>query len=323
MTLRMENWKLKHPFSTSQFSISRNIALIVELRDGAFTGRGECEPHEFDAEKAQGVLRTIERSRHLVEKGLGREELQRLMPAGPARNAVDCALWDLDAKRNGRRAWELAGVALTAPLTTAYTISLGSPADMAAQAGRNRDRPLLKLKLGRQECITSVECVRRAAPGARLIADANGAWNLDELQRFAGPLATLGVELIEQPLPAGDDLQLSAYRGQIPLCADESCLDTASLRTLSRGYGYINIKLDKTGGLTEALQLVEAAKGRSLGIMVGCMNGTSLAIAPAMVIGAMADLCDLDGPLLLERDRMPGLDYEGSLILIPTPDVWG
>ncbi len=319
----MENWKLKQPFSTSQFSISRNIALTVELRDDAFTGRGECEPHEYDADIAQGVLKMIELSRPLIEKGLDRQELQRLMPAGPARNAIDCALWDLDAKRTGRRAWELAGVELSSPLTTAYTISLNNPADMAVQAGKNRHRPLLKLKLGRQESIRCVEAVRRAAPDARLIADANGAWSIDELQRLARPLAGLGVEMIEQPLPAGDDAQLSAYVGPIPLCADESCVDTDSLRTLSGGYAYVNIKLDKTGGLTEALRLVEAARSRSLGIMIGCMNGTSLAIAPAMVIGAIADLCDLDGPLLLEHDRTPGLGYEDSLIRVPSPDVWG
>ncbi len=323
VTLRLENWKLKQAFSTSQFSISQNIALTVELRDGPFTGRGECEPHPYDAAIAQDVLAEIEKHRHLIEGGLGRQELQRVMPAAPARNAVDCAMWDLEAKRSGRRAWELAGVVLTAPLTTAYTISLASPADMAAEAGRNRHRPLLKLKLNRQECVVSVEAVRHAAPDTRLIVDVNGAWDIDELRRFAGPLAGLGVELIEQPLPAGGDAPLSSYRGPVPLCADESCLDTDSLRTLNRGYSCINIKLDKTGGLTEALRLADAARSRSLGIMVGCMNGTSLAIAPAMVIGAMADFCDLDGPLLLERDREPGLEHEVSLIRAPASELWG
>jgi len=323
MTLQLENWKLKQPFTTSQFSISQNTALTVQLRDGEFIGRGECEPHEHDAAIARDVLCSIERNRPLIEAGLTNQDLERLLPAGPARNALDCALWDLDAKRSGRRAWELAGVTLNSPLTTAYTISLGSPAGMAVQAARNRDRPLLKLKLGKQQSRAIVEAVRRAAPDARLIVDVNGAWNMDELNRLAAPLAKLGVELIEQPLPAGKDAELATYRGPVPLCADESCLDTTSVSTLSSGYSCINIKLDKTGGLSEALRLVEAAKARSLGIMVGCMNGTSLAIAPAMVIGALAELCDLDGPLLLERDRTPGLSYENSLIRLPTPDVWG
>jgi len=323
MTLRMESWPLKQPFSTSQFSISRSITLTVELRDGEFTGRGECEPHEHDAGIAQEVLRGLEFNRPLIEAGISRQELDRLLPAGPARNAIDCALWDLEAKRSGRRAWELAGVALRSPLTTAYTISLHSLADMLADARSNRNRPLLKVKLGRRESLAIVEAVRCAAPDARLIVDVNGAWSFDELARSAAPLAKLGVELIEQPLPAGGDAELASYRGPVPLCADESCLDAASLPALSPGYAYVNVKLDKTGGLTEALRLAESAKEKSLRIMVGCMNGTSLAIAPAMVIGALAEICDLDSPLLLARDRAPGLRYEGSQVHIPAPDVWG
>jgi L-Ala-D/L-Glu epimerase len=319
----MESWPLKQPFSTSQFSISHSTTLTVELRAGDFIGRGECEPHEHDAAIAREVMSGLEMNRRLIEAGLSRQELALLLPAGPARNAVDCALWDLEAKRSGRRAWELAGVALDAPLTTAYTISLDRPEAMAAQAREHRDRPLLKLKLGRQDSIGIVEAVRDAVPGVRLIVDVNGAWSFEELVRAAGPLAGLGVELIEQPLPPDGDSSLAAYRGPIPLCADESCLDTDSLAALSPGYSCVNIKLDKTGGLTEALRLAATAKDRSLGIMVGCMNGTSLAIAPAMVIGALAELCDLDSPLLLARDRVPGLRYENSLIRVPAPEIWG
>lgn len=322
MTLQLENWKLMQPFRTSRFSLSRNTALTVTLRDGDLIGRGECEPHEYDAAIARDVLNNIERNRANIEGGLSREELDSLLPAGPARNAIDCALWDLEAKRSRRRAWELAGVVLK-PLITAYTISLSSPEDMAVQAGQNRDRPLLKVKLGQKESLASIEAVRRAAPDARLIVDVNGAWDVDELNRLAGPLASLGVELIEQPLPAGEDAELADYLGSVPLCADESCPDTTSLSTLHGKYSYINIKLDKSGGLTEGLRLAEAARTRSLGIMVGCMNGTSLAMAPAMVIGTIAEFCDLDGPLLLESDRSPGLTYEGSLIHVPIPDIWG
>ncbi|MGH8203737.1 MAG: enolase C-terminal domain-like protein, partial [Steroidobacteraceae bacterium] len=225
MTARMESWPLKQSFGTSRFSISSSITLMVELRDGELTGHGECEPHEDDVGAAQEVLRGLETNRPRIEAGISRQQLDRLLPAGPARNALDCALWDLEARRSGKRAWELAGVALSAPLTTAYTISLHSPEDMTADARRNRDRPLLKVKLGRQDSLAIVEAVRRAAPASRLIVDVNGAWSFDELMRNAAPLAALGVELIEQPLPAGGDAGLDAYRGPVPLCADESCRD--------------------------------------------------------------------------------------------------
>ena len=323
MNLSLETWKIRGHFTISRFSISQSNVLTVELRDGEFIGRGECEPHAFDASVAQEVFNSIEQNRALIEAGINRQELNDLLPAGPARNAIDCALWDLEAKRTGRRAWEIAGVTLNSPLTTAYTISLSSPHEMALHASNNHKRPLLKLKLGKKDSLAKVKAVRQAAPEARLIVDVNEAWNIGELNRLAGPLSDLGVELIEQPLPAGEDNQLTAYRGPIPLCADESCLDTSSMPSLNRAYSYVNIKLDKTGGLSEALRLTEAAKNSGFGIMVGCMNGTSLAMAPAMVIGAMAEFCDLDGPLLLEQDRTPGLSYVNSLIHVPTTDVWG
>ena len=323
MHLSLETWKIKGRFSISRFSISQSNVLTVELRDSGLIGRGECEPHEFDVELAQDVLNSIEENRAVIEAGISRQELNDLLPAGPARNAIDCALWDLEAKRTGKRAWEIAGVTLNAPLTTAYTISLSSIQKMALHASNNRKRPLLKLKLGKKESLAIVNAVRQAAPEARLIVDINEAWNIDDLNRLAGPLSDLGVELIEQPLPADEDEQLSIYLGPVPLCADESCLDTNSMSTLNDIYSYVNIKLDKTGGLSEALRLVEAAKNNGFSVMVGCMIGTSLAMAPAMVIGAMAEYCDLDGPLLLERDRIPGLSYENSLIHVPTTDVWG
>lgn len=323
MQLQLEHWKLRTPFRTSRFAIDENCALTVELRDSGAVGRGECEPHEHDSAIALEVLDSIERQRPMIEAGIDRDELNRAFPAGPARNALDCALWDLEAKRCGRRAWEIAGIAIQSPLTTAYTISLDDSHEMAIHAERNRERPLLKLKLGKRDSLGKVRAVREAAPLARLIVDVNEAWSIDDLNTLAGPLSDLGVELIEQPLAAGEDKELAGYSGAVPLCADESCLDTASLLTLNTKYDYVNIKLDKTGGLTEALRLLEAARNRELGIMVGCMNGTSLAIAPAMIIGAVADYCDLDGPLLLERDRTPGLTYEDSRVLLPTSDLWG
>lgn len=323
MKVCLEKWRLKAPFRTSRFCISHSNILTVELQDGDLTGRGECEPHEYDAAIIREVLNSIERFRPSIEAGMDRQDLLHCLPAGPARNAIDCALWDLAAKRTGRRAWELAGVVLDSPLTTAYTISLDSACEMARQAGDNRARPLLKLKLGKKNSLAAVEAVRRAAPEARLLVDVNGAWSIDDLNGIAPQLARLGVELIEQPLAAGEDIEISNYSGTVPLCADESCMDASSLSILSEKYSYINIKLDKTGGLTEALRVVEAARRRSFGIMVGCMTGTSLAMAPAMVIGAMADFCDLDGPLLLEKDRTPGLVYEGGLVHVPIPNLWG
>lgn len=323
MKLSLKNWKIKGCFSISKFSISQNNVLTVELHDDEFMGRGECEPHPFDAAIVDKVLNSIEEKRSRIEAGISRRELNDLFPAGPARNAIDCALWDLEAKQSGRRAWEIADVKLPAPLTTAYTISLSSPDEMAQHASDNRERDLLKLKLGKKHSLAIVKAVRLAAPSARLIVDVNEAWSIDHLNRFERPLADLGVELIEQPLAVGKDKALSNYQGSIPLCADESCVDTNSIPLLKGRYSYVNIKLDKTGGLTEALRLAEAAKKNDFGIMVGCMNGTSLAMAPAMIIGAMADYCDLDGPLLLEKDRVPGLYYENSLVHLPSADLWG
>jgi L-alanine-DL-glutamate epimerase-like enolase superfamily enzyme len=246
-----------------------------------------------------------------------------LLPAGPARNAIDCALWDLEAKRSGQRAWHNAGIALEQSLETAYTIGLDSAEIMGAKAAKYQHRALLKLKLGHQNSLELVEAVRSQAPNSTLIVDANEAWTFEQLSELAEPLAALGVVLIEQPLPAGQDQALADYRGSVPLCADESCLDRNSLAAVKQRYSFINIKLDKTGGLTEALLLADEAKSLGLRIMVGCMTGTSLAMAPAMLIGSMAEFCDLDGPLLLAEDRSPGLVYHASNVHRPESATWG
>ncbi|PHZ86524.1 N-acetyl-D-Glu racemase DgcA [Paremcibacter congregatus] len=323
LKIQKEIWPLDGSFTISRVSMTKSYTLVVELQDGAHIGRGECEPHESDPLQMEAVEKSIEALRPLIEEGLTRVEMNLLFPAGPARNALDCAMWDLEAKKAGKRAWDLAGVTMPPSLVTAYTICLETPEEMAAKAAKHQDRALLKLKLGASGSLARVAAVRQAAPEARLIVDANEAWSYGELCRLADPLADYGVELIEQPLPAGADQALENYQGSVPLCADESCLDRSSLTDVKSRYGFINIKLDKTGGLTEALLLAEEAQALGLRIMVGCMTGTSIAMAPAMIIGAMAEFCDLDGPLLLAKDRSPGLRYEHSSVYAPDREMWG
>ena len=286
-------------------------------------GRGECRPDDRYGESPDSVATRIAAIAGEIEAGLDRAALGDLLEPGAARNALDCALWDLDAKCGNRPAWALAELTCPEPLLTAYTLSLGSPAEMAAAAGRAGSRPLLKLKLGGDSDLERVQAVRRAAPDARLIVDANEAWTPDHLARFAAPFADLGVELIEQPLPAGQDAALDSYRGGPLLCADESAHDRASLAALAGRYGAINIKLDKTGGLSEALALEAAARAAGFKVMVGCMLATSLAMAPALLVGQRADWVDLDGPLLLAEDRLPSLAFDGSWVMPAPPALWG
>jgi L-alanine-DL-glutamate epimerase-like enolase superfamily enzyme len=254
---------------------------------------------------------------------MDRTRLQRALPAGAARNALDCALWDLQAKLSQRRVWELLDLPAMQPLTTAYTLSLDSAEGMHKAALANADRPLLKLKLAGTGDIDRVRAVRRGAPKARLIVDANEGWDLDLYRRMLPELLQLGVEMIEQPLPAGDDEALRSVHRPIPVCADESCHDRESLNAVVGKYDMINIKLDKTGGLTEAIQLRAAAEDKGLQIMVGCMLATSLAMAPAMLVAQGAAIADVDGPLLLEKDRRPGLRFDRDLVFPPEPGLWG
>jgi L-Ala-D/L-Glu epimerase / N-acetyl-D-glutamate racemase len=261
--------------------------------------------------------------RPALERGLDRAGLQDAMRSGAARNALDCAYWDVNARRAGRRAYELAGLAAPKPLTTAFTISLASPAEMAAAAEAAAWRPLLKIKLGGGDDRERIAAVRRFAPRAELIVDANEGWNADNVAENLAACADAGVTLIEQPLPEGADAVLANGRRPIPVCADESVHDRASLDRLVGKYDVVNVKLDKTGGLTEALALVAEAEQRGLTIMVGCMVATSLAMAPAMLVAQRARFVDLDGPLLLAKDRAEGLRYEGSLVFPSSPALWG
>jgi L-alanine-DL-glutamate epimerase-like enolase superfamily enzyme len=280
-------------------------------------------PYARYGETLESTEAALEGIRDQVEAGLHREALTSLLPAGAARNAIDCALWDLEAKLSGIPAWRAAGLSKPQPAVTAFTISLGTPQAMGAAAATARDRPLLKLKLGGDGDLERVQAVRNAAPHARLIVDANEGWTPEQVESLTPDLARLGVELIEQPLPAGKDDALDKTRSAVPLCADESFHGADDLATIAGRYQMVNIKLDKTGGLTEALRIMEAARKMGLEIMVGCMVGTSLAMAPAALLAGAARYVDLDGPLLLARDRSPGMIYEGSAMYPPPSELWG
>lgn len=324
LTLRREEWPLNEPFIISRAVQMVGEVVVVEIEEDGLIGRGECEEGDSFFEGRDEVVRDIEAQRGALETGLTRSALQDLMPAGAARNAVDCALWDLEAKRTGIPVWQTAGLARPpAPVTTVFTISLDTSEKMGADARANAHRPVLKLKLGRDGDPDRVAAVREAAPDAILSVDANTGWTKAQLFDYAPKLADLGVTLIEQPfLPDQDDC-LIGYETPIPIAADESCLSRASLQGLVGKYSYVNIKLDKTGGLTEAMKLANEAKALGFGIMVGCNVGTSLAMAPAMIVSQLADFVDLDGPLLLSKDRDPGLNYDGNTVHPPTSDLWG
>ncbi|MGZ3277785.1 MAG: N-acetyl-D-Glu racemase DgcA [Caulobacteraceae bacterium] len=323
LTAQVERWPIAGAFTIARGSKTEAVVVTVEIAEGGVTGRGEGTPYPRYDETPESVLAEIEAARAIVEAGAGGADLQAAMRPGAARNAVDCALWDLKAKREGRRAYELAGLTRLNPLKTAYTLSLAAPEVMADQARANARRPLLKLKIGGPGDLDRVQAVREAAPKCRLIVDANEGLTLDDLTRLAPEFARLGVKLIEQPLKAGEDEALEGYQSPVPLCADESLHTRAELALCARRYRVANIKLDKAGGLTEALALKAEAVAAGMEIMVGCMVSTSLAMAPALILAQGAEYVDLDGPLLLAKDREPGLTYVGSMIEPPSPALWG
>jgi len=294
--------------------------VTVEVSDGEHRGWGECTPYARYDETVEGVIADIEA---LSTGGLTRETLAARLPAGAARNAVDCALWDLEAKRAGRRVWELAGLSAPGPVATAYTLSLGEPEAMRAKAAEHAWRPLLKVKLGGEGDVARIEAVRAGAPKSTIVVDANEGWTVETYAELAPVLARLGVAMVEQPFPAGDDAALAEIERTLPVCADESCHDRDSLPALVGRYDMVNVKLDKTGGLTEALALRDAARAAGFQVMVGCMMGTSLAMAPAVLVAQGAEVVDLDGPLLLAADRVPGLVYDAAGAHPPEPALWG
>lgn len=318
-----ERWPIAGEFTISRGSKSVAEVVVVRLTEGDWEGRGECVPYPRYGESPESVMDAIEANREAVEGGIGRHELRSLMPAGAARNAVDCALWDLESKQRGARAWELADRPAPEPAVCAYTLSLGTPEEMRRAAAENAHRPLLKLKLGGGEDVARVEAVRQGAPEARIIVDANEAWTVDDYRATVPRLADLGVAMIEQPFPEGEDGVLADLERPVPVCADESLHAMDGLEAALGRYDMVNIKLDKAGGLTEGLELATATRAAGVRYMVGCMVGTSLAMAPATVIMGEAAYVDLDGPLLLAEDREPGLRYEDGRVHPPERRLWG
>jgi L-alanine-DL-glutamate epimerase-like enolase superfamily enzyme len=324
MILREEMWNIEGAFTIARGRRSVAEVVTIEIHQDNQRGRAECVPYRRYGETRESAVADIEKLRNSIEDGsLTREALQKILAPGAARNAVDCALWDLEAKLKGVPVWRLAGLPEPRPITTAFTISLGTPTEMGDSARRNAHRPLLKLKLGGENDIARVRAVRDAAPSSVIIVDANESWTPVMLAEYGGELAKLGVKLVEQPLPAGSDGVLDGLGRAVPVCADESVHDTSTLLEVARRYDFINIKLDKTGGLTEAIKMITAAKEMGVGIMVGCMVGTSLGMAPAFFLGPLAAYVDLDGPMLLIKDRDPGILYEHSVMHPPPSELWG
>ena len=323
LTVRRECWPVAGTFTISRGAKTSADVVVVELGETNVLARGECVPYLRYGETVDGVVETIESLRRPLAEGLDRARLQDLLPAGAARNAVDCALWDLEAKRGGSAGWQLAGLPPPRPVATAFTLSLDSVQNMAAAALRHRHRPLLKLKLSGDGDLERVAAVRENAPDSRLILDANESWSVDMVEPYTVALAQMGISLLEQPLPAAEDDFLSEIDHPVPICADESCHTTIDLARLVGKYDAVNIKLDKTGGLTEALQLKKGARAAGLQVMVGCMLATSLAMAPALLLAQDADFVDLDGALLLARDRNPCLRFEDGLLHPPNAELWG
>lgn len=323
LTVTVERWPIAGVFTISRGAKTEAIVVVAEIGDGKARGRGECVPYARYGESVESVSAAIEAMRPSLAAGLTREGLQSAMPAGAARNALDCAFWDLAAKQHGCRVHELAGMPAPRPLTTAFTISLGDPGQMAAATAKAADRALLKVKLGGNGDPARIAAVRAAAPKATLIVDANEGWDDGNLAVNLAACAAAGVVLVEQPLPEGHDQALAGLKRPIAVCADESVHDRTSLSALKRKYDAVNIKLDKAGGLTEAMAMAAMARDAGFAVMAGCMVATSLAMAPAMLLAQGARFVDLDGPLLLAKDRPDGLRYQSSLVYPPTAALWG
>lgn len=319
LSVTSEAFRLAEAFVISRGSRTEAKVITVNATDGAHRGWGECVPYARYGESLDSVTAQIE----ALPNDVTRATLQDVLAPGAARNAVDCALWDLEAKQAGKRIWQMLDLPAPVACLTAYTLSLGTPESMQAAAAKNAFRPLLKIKLGTPDDMGRLEAVRRGAPKSRIIVDANEGWSAEVYADLAPHLVRMGVDLVEQPMPAGQDDMLAEMERPLPVCADESCHDRASLAALVGKYDMINIKLDKTGGLTEALALRAQAQAMGFGIMVGCMVGTSLAMAPAVLLAQGARVTDLDGPLLLAEDRANALQYDAEGVHPPASALWG
>jgi L-alanine-DL-glutamate epimerase-like enolase superfamily enzyme len=323
LSARIESWPYASAFTISRGTATETVVVVAEVVQGQYRGRGECTPYARYGETPEGVASAIAAMAPAVANGLDREGLQQAMKPGAARCAIDCAFWDLAAKSAGTSAYALAGLPAPKALLTCYTLSLATPGEMAEQAARHADRALLKVKLGRDGDPERIMAVRRAAPNARLIVDANEGWSPNNLGENLAACSDAGVQLVEQPLPAAQDDALARISRPLTICADESAHACPSLAALVGKYDAINVKLDKAGGLTEALAMAREAERLGFSLMVGCMVATSLSMAPAMLVAQNALFVDLDGPLVLERDRPEGLHYEGSMVHPANPDLWG
>jgi len=319
ITVAEETFRLAEVFTISRGSKTEARVLTVRIGVGSASGRGECVPYGRYGESLASVAAQIA----TLPAAFSRDDLQQLLPPGAARNAVDCALWDLAAKQAGKRVWDMAGLAVPLPVVTAFTLSLDTPERMRDAAARHAHRPLLKIKLGTADDMARLAAVRAGAPRARIIVDANEGWTAEIYADLAPHLQRMGVALVEQPLPAGADDLLAEIERPVPVCADESCHDRASLADLAGKYDMVNIKLDKTGGLTEALALRDLARSQGFGVMVGCMVGSSLAMAPAVLVAQGVAIADLDGPLLLAQDRDHPLAYDEAGVHPPEAALWG
>lgn len=318
-----EEFPIAGSFVISRGAKTTAFVVRVVISDGKYSGQGECVPYGRYRETIRSVVDQIEAIRPKLTLGLTRRDLPVEMPAGAARNAVDCALWDFDAKRTGQSAFELAGINTRTNVTTAYTLSLGTPEEMGAAAAASASRPLLKIKVGGVGDMERLRAVRAGAPNSKIIVDANEGWTPSNLSQNLALCAQLGVTMVEQPLPSGGDSMLADIAHPVLIFADESVHQSDDLANLANRYDGVNIKLDKAGGLTEALKMHEIAKAIGLQTMIGCMVGSSLAMAPAFLLAQSSDFVDLDGPLLLAKDRMPSLTYEGSTLFAPRPELWG
>jgi L-Ala-D/L-Glu epimerase len=323
MKIAQETWALRGVFRIARGARTHAHVVTVTLTQDGAIGRGECVPYARYGESSDSVAAQLEAVRARVESGIDVQTAQSLLPAGAARNALDCALWDLEAKRQAKPVWQLAGMAKPKPVLTAYTISLDAPDIMAQAALAATGRPLLKVKIGGEDDIARVRAVAEARPDARLIVDANEGLSDESLPQLLAQARDLNIDVIEQPFAVKQDYRLGQVAAPIAICADESFHTSADIEHLLQNYDAVNVKLDKTGGFTEGLKAVRDARAAGLRVMVGCMVGTSLVTAPAVLLAQLADWADLDGPLLLDRDREPGLTYDGSILYPPTPDVWG
>ncbi|HKL70305.1 N-acetyl-D-Glu racemase DgcA [Salibaculum sp.] len=319
LSVTRDRFRLAEVFTIARGSRTEAQVLTVRVTREGVQGQGECVPYA----RYDETLDSVEAQIAGLPEDINRHDLQDALPAGAARNAVDCALWDWQSKSTGAPVWQLAGLPKPKPCVTAFTLSLDAPDKMQVAAAKHAERPLLKIKLGTPDDMARLEAVRRGAPKARIIVDANEGWTAEVYAELAPHLLRLGVQMVEQPLPAGADDMLAEIERPLPVCADESCHDRASLPALAGKYDMVNIKLDKTGGLTEALALRDAAREAGYAVMVGCMVGSSLAMAPAVLVAQGAEIVDLDGPLLLAEDRDPPLGYETGAVQPAAPELWG